>query len=99
MEGKIAIARRAALQLFTDVIDVQYASTLKTGEEKFTARRQGKAGQLTITLNPNGTKAAVEWKGSSTRGRLNSKGTDYRVFRVDDYPTTDESVTSATNSQ
>jgi hypothetical protein len=94
MEAKIAIARRAALQLFTDVIDVQYASTLKTGEEKFTARRQGKAGQLTITLNPNDTKAAVEWK-----GRLNSKGTDYRVFRVDDYPTMDESATSATNSQ
>lgn len=85
MESKLEIARKAALLLHSDAVDVKFVQTHKTGEDEFTAGRRGKVGQITITLNPNGTKAAVEWK-----GRANSRSTDYRIFRVEGLPTNDE---------
>ena len=91
METKLEIATKAALQLHPDAVDVKFVKTHKTGEDEFSGSRKGKAGQLTITLNPNGTKAAVEWK-----RRLSSYASDYRIFRVEGYPTTDEVPQSAT---
>ena len=91
MESKLEIARKAALLLHSDAVDVKFVKTHKTGEDEFTAGRQGKTGQLTITLNPNGTKAAVEWK-----GRPKNRSTDYRVFRVEGLPTNDEVPEPAT---
>jgi hypothetical protein len=85
METKLEVARNAALLLHPDAVDVKFVKTLKTGEDEFTGSRKGKAGHLTITLNPNGTKATVEWK-----GRLSTYGHDYRVFRVEGVPTTDD---------
>ena len=87
MEAKVEIARKAALQLYADADEIKAAGVLKTGEEKFTGKRSGKIGELTITINPNGTKAAIEWK-----GRLSSRGTDYRIFRIEGYPTTEENI-------
>ena len=91
METKLEIARKAALQLHPDAIDVKFVKTHQTGEDEFSGGRKGKAGFLTVTLNPNGTKATVEWK-----GRLNSRGSDYRIFRVEGYPTIDEVPQAAT---
>lgn len=85
MDSKIEIARQAALLLHTDAVDVKFIKTHKTGEDEFAAGRKGKTGQLIITLNPNGTKAAVEWK-----GRSKARGTDYRVFRVEGLVLDDE---------
>jgi hypothetical protein len=85
MPSKIEIAKQAAQQLYADVSNIQFIGVLKTGEEKYTATRSGKAGELTITVNPNGTNAAIEWK-----GRLKSSRSDYRIFRIEGYPTTDD---------
>lgn len=85
MDHKIAIAQKVALQLYEDAVDVKYTKTHKTGEEEFVGGRRNKAGQLIITVNPNGAKATVEWK-----GRLSSRGSDFRIFRIEGYPTTDE---------
>jgi hypothetical protein len=91
MDSKIEVATKAALLLHGDAVDVKFVKTHKTGEDEFTAGRKGKIGQLIITLNPNGTKAAVEW-----RGRLSRRSTDYRVFRVEGVPTNDDSPSPAT---
>ena len=85
MDHKIAIAQKVAARLYEDVVDVKYVKTHKAGEEEFVGGRRNKAGQLIITINPNGLKATVEWK-----GRLSSRGSDFRIFRIEDYPTTDE---------
>jgi len=85
MDSKLDIATKAALLLHADAVDIKFVRTHKTGEDEFTGNRKGKIGQLTITLNPNGTKAAVEW-----RSKKSNRGTDYRVFRVEGLSTTDE---------
>jgi len=38
----------------------------------------GKLGTVTVTVNPNGAKATVEWK--------SKRNTDYRIFKVEDLP-------------
>jgi len=92
MDSKVEIARQAALLLHADAVDVKFVKTHKTGEDEFAAGRKGKTGQLTITLNPNGTKAAVEWK-----GRTNPRRSDYRIFRVEGMPLTDDVPQPATS--
>lgn len=87
MASKLEVARQAALRLFEDVVDLKFVETLKTDEDVFLAGRQGQKGSLTVTLNPNGTKAAVEWKGSRSK-----QSTDYRVFKVEGVPTTDDNL-------
>jgi hypothetical protein len=87
MEEKLEVAKQAALLLHSDAVDIKFVETHKTGEEEFVGSRRGLVGKLTITLNPNGTRAAVEW-----RSRQRNGSTDYRVFRVDGIPTTDETT-------
>jgi hypothetical protein len=93
VKSKLEIAQEAALLFHPDVIDVRFVKTHKTGEDEFTASRQNKIGQITITLNPNGTKAAIEWK-----GRLSPRDTAYRVFRIEGFPTTDETPMATAES-
>lgn len=93
MKSKLEIAQETALLLHPDVVDVRFVKTHKTGEDEFTAGRVGKIGQITITLNPNGTKAAVEWK-----SRLSNQGSAYRIFRIEGFPTIDETPVATAGS-
>jgi hypothetical protein len=53
-------ATSAATQVLGCVGDVRHVETLPTGEQVFEASYE-KTCQATITLNPNGIRAAVEW--------------------------------------
>jgi len=72
------IARDAASSLFPDAEEVVFSRSSSVGEQIYVGSRKGKTGVLTVTVNPNGAKAAVEWRSKFA--------TDYRVFRVEDLP-------------
>jgi hypothetical protein len=82
METKLEIAKRTSTMLFGDVLDVRQVAVLKNGEEKFAAGRANKAGELSIAISSDGSKASFLWK-----GKLNSRGSDSRIFQVDGFPT------------
>jgi len=83
MDPTLDVARKAALKLFDDAVDIAFVESRPTGEQIFTGGRRNKAGKILVSLNPNGTKASVEWK--SGDGRRN---TEYRIFRVEGLPLT-----------
>ncbi len=68
-------ARRAASLVFDDVEDVRHVETHETGVAVFAATRRA-GGEVTVSLNPNGLGAGVEW-----RGRTKS-GSGYRTLRL-----------------
>jgi hypothetical protein len=81
MDSILDVARKAALKLFDDVVDITFVERRPTGEQIFTGGRRNKVGKILVSLNPNGTKAAVEWKSGDGR-----RHADYRIFRVEGHP-------------
>jgi hypothetical protein len=74
MRELIERATLAASQVFDDVESASHVETQPTGVSVFSvARRSG--GQVTVTLNPNGLGAGVEW-------RCKSRGNGYRTFKL-----------------
>ena len=74
MRELIEKARTAASQLFDDVVEIAHVETQPTGVAVFAvARRAG--GSVTVSLNPNGRGAGVEW-------RCPTRGTGYRTFKL-----------------
>jgi hypothetical protein len=89
MDSVIEVARKAALKLYDDAVNITFVETLPTGEQIFSGGRHCKVGKLLVSLNPNGTKAAVEWKSGDAR-----RHTEYRVFQVEGLPLTNDVPTS-----
>jgi hypothetical protein len=81
MNSPLELARNTALLVFPDASDVKFGSVNKTGDEQFVASRQGKIGQLIITIQTSHNKAAVEWK-----GYLNKTASYFRIFRIENFP-------------
>ena len=75
MDEMIERARRAASLVVDDVEAVSHVETLPTGVRVFAATCRGRAGRVTVTLNPNGLGAGVEW-------RHKTKGNGYRVIKI-----------------
>jgi hypothetical protein len=71
-------ARMAATQLFDDVDIVRFIDTEPTGERRYLVTRKGTDDVVTVTINPNGIKAGVEWR----KGREGKS--EYRIFRLPD---------------
>jgi hypothetical protein len=73
------VSRQAALsaasQMFGDAESAEHAGTLETGEEVYHVTRTGRDQPAVVTLNPNGAKACVEWRGREESGA-------YRVFEI-----------------
>lgn len=63
-------AERAASQVCGEVTGARHAETLPTGEQVFRVSVAGHPCDATVTLNPNGHSAGVEWRDR------------YRVFKV-----------------
>lgn len=63
-------AARAAAHICGEVASVRHVETLPTGEQVCVAGIVGHEREATVTLNPNGTSAGVEWRDR------------YRVFKV-----------------
>jgi len=75
MNDLIDRAKLAASQVFDNVEGARHVETQPTGVSVFSvARRSGC--QVTVTLNPNGLGAGVEWKSKSR------EGSGYRTFRL-----------------
>lgn len=78
MDINLILAQYAASSLFPDAGEVVFSRSSPIGEQIYIGSRKGKTGVLTVTINPNKAKAAVEWRSKFA--------TDYRVFRVEDLP-------------
>jgi hypothetical protein len=70
----LARARLAASQVFDDVEEASHVETQPTGVAVFAVTRRSGA-RVTVTLNPNGLGAGVEW-------RNKTKENGYRTFRL-----------------
>lgn len=68
-------ALSAASQLFGDAVRAEHHETLETGEEVYHVTRTGRDRPAVVTLNPNGAKACVEWRGQEESGA-------YRIFEI-----------------
>jgi len=90
MNTTIELAQDAVKLLFPDSVDLKRDLTNKTKGEKFIANRQGKPGQITISIAPEGDKATFEW-----RGYLNKNASYFRIFRVVNFPLTLDQPTPA----
>jgi hypothetical protein len=74
MNDLITRATQAASQLFDDVEGARHVETHPTGVTVFeVSRRSG--GRVTVSLNPNGLGAGVEWS-------CKSRGSGYRTFKL-----------------
>jgi len=78
MTQNLPLAHIAASHLFSDVEALVFKGQGPVGEQIYTGTRRGKLGTVTVTVNPNGAKAAVECK--------SKRNTDYRIFKVEDLP-------------
>jgi hypothetical protein len=67
-------AKQAASQIFDDVESASHVETQPSGVAVFAISRRA-GGQVTVTLNPNGLGAGVEWRHKTT-------GSGYRTFRL-----------------
>lgn len=66
-------ATQAATMTVGEVTSVRHAQTLAEGSQVFhVVCRERARGHVTVTINPNGHKAAVEWKSGA-------RGTNYRI--------------------
>jgi hypothetical protein len=65
-------ATEAASLTVGEVSSIKHSRTLAAGEQVFHVVCREHASRVTVTLNPNGHKATVEW-------RSGSKGTNYKV--------------------
>lgn len=75
MSDLVDRAKLAASQVFDDVEEARLVETQPTGVAVFNvSRRSGR--QVTVTLNPNGLGAGVEWRSKS------KEGSGYRTFRL-----------------
>ena len=70
VRDRIRRAERAASQVCGQVSRGRHVETLPTGEQVFKVGVAGHEREATVTLNPNGTHAGVEWRDG------------YRVFKV-----------------
>lgn len=70
MEEMLDRAKRAAAQVCGEVTSARHAESLPTGEQVFSVGVAGHERAATVTLNPNGHSAGVEWRDG------------YRVFKV-----------------
>lgn len=62
MQELINAASRAATQVVGEVGSTRHVETLPTGEHVFATSRN-RHDPVTVTLNPNGLRACVEWCG------------------------------------
>jgi hypothetical protein len=79
-------AEHAARQVLEDVSDVRYVETSEAVGHVFSART-GFA-RVTITLNPNGKRATVEWPGEGT----------YKICQLPDPDAPAEVITAEASS-
>lgn len=77
----------AASQLFDDVADVRFVDSAPTGERHYQVTRKKSKDVVTVTINPNGLKAGVEWR--KPRGRKSS----YKILHLADQPVRSRSST------
>jgi hypothetical protein len=90
MTELLAKAHLAASQIVGDVASVRHVRTLPTGEEVFAAKcterlRLELPRRVKITINPNGQKAAVEWKSGSS-------GENYKICDLGTCPAEEERI-------
>lgn len=71
----LAKARLAASQVLPEIVAVEYLESRETGEKVFGVDLPGRRRGATVTLNPNGLAACVEWRSKKT-------GPGYRIFRL-----------------
>jgi len=70
MEDMLEKARQAASKICGKVSRARHVEALPTGEQVFRVGVVGRDHEATVTLNPNGLRAGVEWRDQ------------YRVFKV-----------------
>jgi hypothetical protein len=68
-------AKLAASQVLPELVAVEHAESRPTGEQVFSVELPGRRRGATVTLNPNGIHACVEW-------RTKKSGPGYRIFRL-----------------
>ena len=85
MTELLAKAHLAASQIVGDVASVRHVRTLPTGEEVFAAKCVELPRRVKITINPNGQKAAVEWKSGSS-------GENYKICDLGERTAEEERV-------
>jgi hypothetical protein len=68
-------AKFAASQVLPVVVSVEHSESRPTGEQVFSVDLPGRKRGATVTLNPNGLHACVEWRNKKT-------GPGYRIFRL-----------------
>jgi hypothetical protein len=88
MKYLILQAEHAARQVLGDVSGLRYVETSEADEQVFAAR-MGFA-RVTITINPNGRRATVEWPGETQ--------TNYRICQLPDPAAPDEVITAEASS-
>lgn len=66
------IATEVAALTVGEVASIRHSKTLAAGEQVFSVVCRERASRVTVTINPNGRKAAVEW-------RSGSRGSNYKV--------------------
>ncbi len=77
-------ATEAAAMTVGAVATVKHSRTLADGQEVFIVVCRERASRVTVTINPNGHKASVEWR-SGSRGTNN-----YKVCNLSHMATTRE---------
>jgi hypothetical protein len=65
-------ATEAASLIVGEVSSIKHSRTLATGEQVFHVVCRERASRVTVTVNPNGHKAADEW-------RSGSRGSNYKI--------------------
>ena len=68
-------ARLAASQVLPEIVAAYHLESRETGEQVFGVDLPGRRRGATVTLNPNGIHACVEW-------RTKKSGPGYRIFRL-----------------
>lgn len=87
MEPLIKLAREAACRMVGEPCDASHAETLDSGEHVFHVVCDVSRVKATVTLNPNGLKACVEWPSGT-------EGTNYKICDLRDIAGTNLSSTS-----
>jgi len=87
MKHLIHLARQAAEQVVGQTTDARHVDTLDSGEEVFHVDCQASRVLATVSINPNGRKACVEWP-SGTRG------SNYKICDLQDLAPSSLTTTS-----
>ncbi len=87
MEQLIELAREAASRMVGAPCDASHSATLESGEQVFHVVCDVAKVRATVTLNPNGLKACVEWPSGT-------QGTNYKICDLRDLAGTKLTTTS-----